>query len=566
MRKLHWWILGLFWLGCAFGLPLRSDELDMEQEVVAIVKQQYPVLRQSPLAVLLVSTDNCAGCSAIAINHAITALHSREPRLPCIVAIITPTHLEATTIRERFFTPYVIADTLPTHATYALKNEALLPRLIVFDSDNRVVFRQEDIRHTAPNYAAAIAGIVVPDGILPDTSQVNHTDATRSLRTPGLFGTDTESITLEEPTTRSVRDIISPVIAGANFAAINYLTGQIEQWDISNGMPYPPVKVPDTVTYFYRRTPHDRAWQSIEKKGYEMARFEALTAVDDTVYALVKLLAGYTVDTVMRQSDSGALAPFSIDKWQPGQVIVRMEQGEVKSIVPVPNTYTLLTIADNANGYIGGICSNVFLADTSAGDSVAFVVMIDKRATDTSPSVTEWKVANNGSVVSAGTLATAPDAALWYCDPMQSSFFLLYRNGNRKELVLRGTLRESGSPIRFLPPDTVDASQANQSRFAYLLDNVMTKGDTVFLLLIPEQPSSGLPCILQSYTTTGRFLGEQPLHVPMAQKALWIHLLAIENNKVVLLLNTQDKRWHIQRTAIDNTLPPTSVLHSSPSR
>lgn len=570
MQKLQRWILSLFFLGCIVAPPLRSNSSAVEQEALAIAKQKYPSLQKIPLAIFLVSTDNCAGCSAIAINHAITALHEKQPRLPCIVAVITSTSLEAVTIGERFFTPYIVADTLRTHINYALSHSTSLPQCAVFDNNGRLVFRQEDIQHHAPDYAAIISGITIPNDFIPDAlhvkSTTTNTETTTQIQEKSVA--DVDDITLEEPATRSVRDIICPVVTDKKFTGINYLTGQLEQWDITNGKIYAPIKVPDTVMYFYRRSSHDRAWSSIQKQGYEMARFEALAAVDDTLYALVKVLTGYTIDTVMRKSTSGTLSPVSIDKWQPGQIIVRMEQGKVKSIVPVPDAYTLLAIAGNGHGYIGGVCSNALMADTSAGDSVAYVIMINRREIDTSPSVATWKIANTGSVFSAGALATAPGDALWYCDPMQSKFFRLHHNGTHNSFALQGTVRKSGSPIRLLPQpsDNGEFNTSEQPQFSYVLNNMITKGDTLFMFLIPENPASGLSCLLQLYTNTGQFLGERTLRIPMLQEALWIHLLTIEHDNALIALNTQDKHWHIKRVTFDGSPLSVPVLRSESTR
>lgn len=535
-------------LGCMVLLPLHAAALPIEQEAYSIVLQKYEHLRQTPLALIVVATGNCAGCSALAINHAITTLHEHEPALPCVVVVIADDALEVATIRDRFFTPYVIADTTTAHKTYVTASGTALPLFAVIDSSGTVVFRREDIQHDQPDYAKSIAGITIPIATRELTEKEKAIREHPEKAEIRKILSDMDGIPLEEPETRSVGNLASPVVVGTTMMAVNHLSGALESWNIATGTIGAPIKVPDTVTYFYRTRENDAVWKKIREQGYEMSRFVALSAMDDTLYALVKLLRGYRIERVIKQSTHGVPDTVSTVLWQPGQVVVRFEHNIIKSITAVPAEYSLLSLVAGNKNHIGGSCSHALGAKISAGDSVVF--FLQKQVLNMSDTTILWKMANTGAIISSGAVAAAPDGKLWYCDPMQSQFYLLQPDGSRKDITAHGILSDCGSPIRLVsrPSDTGFVSLENQFRFSYILNNMIAVKDTVFLFFRPAHPSSTSLYLLQTYTTAGEFLGEEKLHTPIVPETRWAHLLSVDNNSALVLLNSNDNHWNLVRT------------------
>lgn len=552
-QRIVGYIIGsLFFLWGNFAALLYSGDQTIEQETRNIVLQDYPELQKIPFVLVLVSTHHCTECAAAATNGIIARIHQQRPSFPCVVAVIANNILDVTTIRDNFHTPAVVADTLVAHRTYLAHHSSDLPLLVVFDSTGKVVYSQKDIQHNQPDYTALLSGVTATQTI----ELLPHKKALYSIETTAPQVNSNE-ILLEQPSSRSISALGPPVIAGSVLVGVNFLTGHLESWDISTGTLLQETKVPDTATYFYRNRENALLWKQAEAQGYHTSRFEAVTAIGDTIYALARVLAHYTKKLVPGQSTTDSV--YSVD-WQPGQIIVRMERGTVKNIIPVPDGYGLYDLIADGNGYIGGVCNNVFGADKSAGDSLPFFMMIDSRETKPNDlgGTRIWKTANTGNIISAGAKATIPSGTIWYCDPIRQQFLLLRPDGTRDSIVPHGALQKSGSSIMLVsqPSNTTE-----QFHFSYILDNMIAIDDTLSMLLIPEKPSSGLPCLLQSYTTTGAFLGERALDIPAAQEALWIHLLAIEDGRATILLNTVDKRWHIRHIAL-----PTPTLHSESLR
>lgn len=527
----------------SLAIPLYGSESSIEQGIWKNVIREYPALQGTPVALVVVATHNCAGCSALAINHAMEELRTREPRLPFVVAVIAEEALEATTVRERFFTPYVVADTVSAHRLYAVTSTANLPLFAVLDSAGNVLFRQEDIQHNQPNYAASIAGLVFPEEharlSMPTEKQVHQ------LRAELL--PDSNAILLEEPGTRSVRDIAPPVVAGGKLAALNYLTGALEYWDRATGRIAASFSVPDTAAYFYCQNRGDPRWKDIQKRGYEMSRFQSVTAVGDTVYALAKVLVGYNLKTTLQRDSTGNTDTVTGTQWHSGNVIVCWVDTVVQRIVPVPQKYSLIDITANDAGVVGGVCSTMFGADKSDGDSVVFFATVHAHKHPPTAG-TVWKTPNTGGIVSAGAKAAAPNGALWYCDPMQHQFFLLHRDGGRTSIPLRGMLAQSASPIRFIPASS-DAVQSDDAH-TYALTTMLSVGDTLYVFLIPAAMPSSLPCIMQAYIPSGTFLGEWKVDIPSVHEATSIHLLAVQEGQATFVLNTLNKRWRVQNAPL----------------
>lgn len=550
-------------LGCMVLLPLHAAVLPIEQEAYSIVLQKYENLQQTPLALIVVATGNCAGCSALAINHAITTLHEHEPALPCVVVVIADEALEVATIRDRFFTPYVIADTTTAHKAYVAASGTALPLFAVIDSSGTVVFRREDIQHNQPDYATSIAGITIPTATRErakniDVNTMREHREKATIRTRIL--SDKDNVPLEEPDTRSVGNLASPVVVGTSMMAVNSLTGALESWDITTGTIGTPIKVPDTVAYMFRPHENDAVWKKIREQGYEMSRFVALSAMDDTLYALVKLLRGYRIERVIKQSAHGTSDTVFTVLWQPGQVVVRFEHNIIKSITAVPAEYSLISLVAGNSNYVGGSCSHALGARASAGDSVVF--FLQQQILDTPDTTLLWKMANTGAIISSGAVAAAPDGKIWYCDPMQSQFYLLQPDGSRKDITAREILSDCGSPIRLVsrPSDTGFVSLENQFRFSYILNNMIAVKDTVFLFFRPAHPSSTSPYLLQTYTTTGEFLGEETLYTPVLAETRWAHLLSVDNTSALVLLNSNDNHWNLMR------VPAHKLPFQSPSQ
>lgn len=536
------------------ALPLYGYGQSLEEESRLLVLQRYGELAERPFILFIVSARTCTGCAAVAVNEAVAELQAENPAIPCVLSVIADNAVEAFALQSKFTTPYIVADTQSSHIHQADRQDTLLPTVVLFDSSGAIVFQQKNIRHSQPNYAAVLRSITwgvntVAQPIVQrkDSWPMEASQAHRQREED--FFTEGEGLTLEASSTRYTQDISFPVLMGDMLFCYNNFTGEVEAWNSKTGQLQHPIAIPDTVVYFFRERKHKKLWKQIEQQGYDMAPVYGMDATHDTLCLLVQLLAGYTLEDVVQKLPSGVLDTFQRASWYKRDVLVRMaKNGTVYSLDTLPRTPALFDLIAGSKGIIGGVCTDILGESEPHRDSIVFFAAIDMSKGSTVAAV--WKTPNTGKVFSAGAKAAAPNGALWYCDPMQAQFFLFQPDGSHTSIELRGTLIESSSPIRFVPPPPDTADGESEPAHSYALDNMVSIGDTLYVLLTPTQHSSGWPCIAQSYTTTGRFLGEWTLHIPLAQGAKWVHLLAVQEGQAVVLLNTPSKRWHIVRVPI----------------
>lgn len=541
------WAIVVLCIYCSTVVPLYSAVSTTEDEARSLVLNAYPNLEGQPLALVVLSFYNCTSCAATAINNMTSILRREMPSLACAVVVVGSDEVSTAELRDKFFTPYVVSDTIVDHAVYAAKNIADLPLLVVSNSKGNVVFRQENIQQYVPDYSAMIAKLGDEHGREEHSPSPQNNAALPSAKKNSLPPVvDEGGVVLEEPSTHPTKNLGTVVRAGTALVGLNVATGTLEVWHGETGAYLREITVPDTAQYFYRRQGDAELWQGIEEQGYEMARFEAIDARNDTVYALAKVLAHYTQELRVEKLASGVLdSSYSID-WQPGQVVVRMVEWKVDRIIPVPSEYPLFDIVINTAGDIAGACANALVPAANPGDSSAFFVLFHKRNSSKHVGATAWNTHSPNGMVSVGGKAAAPNG-VWYCDPSGLGLVLLHPDGSRSDILMRGVLSESASPVALLPSFS-DTASAYESQPAYMLDNLASVGDTLHVFLTPIKSLLGLPCVVQSYTTAGQFLGEWTLNIPFAQGASWIHLLAVENGQAVLLLDTSEQRWRVVRT------------------
>lgn len=545
---------------CSIAVPLYGGVSAVEREAHSLVLNAYPNLQGKPLAVVVLSVHNCTGCAATAVNNMTSILRQEEPSFACAVVVIGSDESLIAELRDKFFTPYVVADTIAEHSIYAERTISTLPLLVAFNSSEEAVFRQENIQEHLPDYTAMIAKIakapVQEEHSLIVQEQETKVSKKETSLPPQVDG---ESVVLEELSTHPAKNIGTIVRAGAMLVGLNIITGNLEVWNGETGAYLREVKVPDTVQYFYRQQADSLLWRTVEEEGYEMSRFEAIDAKGDTVYALAKVLAQYTRELRVEKSASGAIdSGYSIN-WQPGQVVVRIVGWKVDKIIPVPSQYPFFDIVSTTLGGLGGVCANALVATNNAEDSAAFFALLHEDESGTPWKATVWNARSTNGMATVGGKASAPDGCVWYCDPMEPVLVLFLPDGSRRDVVMKGTLPECASPIT-LVLSASDAASTDRNQPLYMLDNMVSVRDTLYVFLTPTEGASGLPCIVQSYTTEGLFLGEWTVGIPFAQQALWVHLLSVREGHAMVLLNTPDKRWRVVHVPI---VPPAHVQATS---
>lgn len=514
------------------------------------VATEYMPPGDEPMVLIAASVQQCVGCAVLAINRCIEQVHDIRPDAACVVLILTDDPRDVETIRERFATPYVLA-VPPGQSSFSSSGHRLLPAVFVVDG-MEVVFSHYDVQHS-PMDTGILAQAL--DGRREILYTVAGASVAAELREPEKQTTDFDDtrgyVLLQEPDDRSVAHLASVVWQPATriLYGINTLTNGIERWD-EEGRLLTPLTLPDTVKYFFRVSPDDPVWSLLEDQGYDVMEVTALTVVDRTVYALVTLLSGYDVRTVVEQS--GTVQQFV---WDKSQVVVQITDGVVRDILPLPSHYSFLDLAADSTT-VSGTCvdATTTISGYTAADSVAFLATVDiaprNSGDGTIRDVTVWKQ-QNAAPVSIGRLCANGRGTLWYCDPQHRMLLVRRTDGSIRHVEPRGVLNMCGGSVIAAG----DSDTARTSEQPYILQD-MTAGNEVALLLVPAIRSD-LPCVVQFYSATTGFLGERLPGPELTGRVRQAHLAGIDEQALVFLARTD--RWKLLRIP----LPSVAVAPAS---
>ncbi len=504
-----------------------------EQEALTLVQKEYEQFRTAPrLALIIMSTQNCIGCAMLAVNNAVASLRNYDSTIPCAVVIVTDDARDVATLRHKIASSYIVADTEPGHVSYASMAGQVLPVLAVLSHD--VITIHENLQHIPPDFSQLFAwSAETPEQqLLLASAAATHTRKAISI---APFIT-----TLEEPKDRSIKYLMSPVLSASRdkLYGINHLTNSIEVWDVSSGALLEPITATDRLKYFFRKNERDTVWKITERQGYDPARFIALRAVDDTVYALAILLAGYererSSDRAANGSDSTTMSVY----WITQQVAVKIYDHAIQSITPLPEKYSFIELLADRTGAIGGTCIESVDEGMEAMsiDSLAVVALLEPGGYDRI-----WKAPASLSS-SLGSAAMSPEGTIWYCDPLQPVFFVARAGHPATAIPLQKQLLHAGSPLLLDVPEDMKTFAAPP--FAYFLESMKAWDDKVAIFLSPTDTAAHVDRLVQTYRDDGTFLGEVPLRAPVIEKAAMAWLVDVQENMAIVLAEN-NKRWQL---------------------
>lgn len=507
---------------CIVAVHSASPHTELQRDVVALVQKEHPEFRQAvQFAVVVMSLNNCVGCAMAAVNNATTSLHSFNTEIPCAVVVIAEDADDAWTLRKKIAAPYVVADTGHEHVRYAALSGAALPVLIAVSEGTMQLHK--DLQHTPPDFRQLFA---VSAQFNKGIQLATAADVAVSEQKV-LFPT-----ALEVPKGRSLKYLLSPVLTASRekLYGINYLTNSIEVWDATTGAVQEPIAAPDTLKYFFRTDERDTLWTLTESQGYDPARFVALHAIDDTVYALVMVLAGYEYERSTGGSTPNSDSTTNAVLWSTQQVIAKIHDRTVTAIIPLPEKYSFVELLVDRSGTFGGTCLEA-TEKRSQRDSLAVIALSKPRG--------GWRLWKTTATKkpTLGSAALSPEGTIWYCDPQRPAFFVAKPGTPPVAVPIQKQLVNAGTPLLLeASPDMNNAVLP----FPYVLESMKAYGDKVLLLLSPTDSLSGAERVVQAYKDDGSFIGEFPVRIDST--AVW---LVGAGDNAALVLVEKGKRWQL---------------------
>lgn len=532
-----------------WSAPVHETPFGVQAEIRQVVNECYPELRDgAPIAVVILSIQNCRNCALTAANHAIESVRSNNTSIPCIAVIVTSDSRDVPSLREQIRTPYIASDTLATHVHFAERNARLLPALALYGRGDTVLYWQEDIAHTIVDNDALqfyTAGSMPFASVVLSLPAAEETPVAAQCQEPRRYSLANGGA-LEMSPTRSLTHLLTPVMGRGRLWGINYMTGAIESWDRSTGAVLPPFRMPDTVRYFFRKDADDPWWRMAEEQGYELAQVAALRAVEDTVYALVALLQGYTMRVAAQANAAGGVDTTQSIAWHKAQVVVKIHRDSVQGIVPLSPKYFLLGLVADSSGAMGGVCMDE-TAD-AAGDSTVFFIRFHVQSILEQQKKTyalrvwrkKYRVGH-----SLGMAAMALSGIVWYCNPGHNSFLVLRRDGRAQAVGPHGVLAKC-----FMPVQGEEADSASGD--TYQLAGIATDGDDTVLLVLPEGNAQKGGGVLCRYSSSGKHRegDELLLSSVLPEPPIAVHLLGVQEHLAWLLLQNHQKQWHLTPVAL----------------
>lgn len=508
-----------------------------------------------PNAVFITSVWNCTGCAAVAINSMVNHLYTIDTSITCLIIILATDEKEVQTVRSIFSTSYIIAD-IRNYTEDADTFLFALPAFALIDADGSTLSISRDIQHHPPDYRQIKSSITntkrrlgqIPTALFIErhtgSASENHRD-------------EADTTSLENPIDRSVITIASPVIDHINkrLYAINTLANCIERWDISSGKILDPLRIPDSIAYLFCPDPANPFWSAIKEQRGDITHIDGLFTVGDTLYVLLTTLSEYTA-TYIKEADDSILQIA----WYNSQIV--WKNCSDGGLIPLPPRYDIRSFVADRHGRVGGACIAFTVDDhTISSDSSIFFVMVDgrhilRRLSDPCE-VRVWKQKNIEE--SVGKATAAQDGALWYCNPNRKELFFLPVNGSIQRVVPKGALRISSGAITF-----ADRGKPLEQSLLYSVHGMLAASDILYLFLVPAG-SSSLPCIVQTYSATTGFLGEQKLDTGLIADNQSIHLAGIDKSNLMFLLRTTDtRRWKLLRVPVPKSdIVPVSQENSA---
>lgn len=532
------------------------------ERLVNTVHQQYPQLRAtSPLCIVLTSVQRCVGCGVLAVNGTLELVQQASTTATCVVMLFVEEEQEAHILREKFHTPFVVADTTPLFLASELVQH--YPILLILDNKGNLLFRQADLQHNAlhyPEVQKALAAVETPIA----TSESAHTTQSERRQEDGeVAARATQSravdknqggILLDEPRGYSSGNIMSPVVnhATQTLFAINPLTNAIDAWSTATGAMLFSLSLPDTLVYYFRPDAANKRWRDWEEQGATITQAHSLALAGDTLYLLVNAHSGYTEEKKYGRTPVGTMDTLVEITWKKRQLLASFYRQKLVNIVELPLSNWLLDIRATPAGGIGGTClwynfrRSVPIATQK--DSLSFLYLYgpDKAVGVYQPALHDLQQAlrmEKPEAYSLGSTAFASNGEIWYCDPNKNALFVIDAYGVLRRVLIKGELSSceggivlSGAPL----------SQDATGEVRYALRGMLATPGALCVLLVPLNGTTAMP-IAQLYTTAGEFIGEHAVSIPLEDEMPLLHIVDYNGKDATILAHTPGKRWRIIR-------------------
>lgn len=563
-------------LCCLYNQPLYGA--GKYNNVLQKIYREFPELQAvSPLCVVLTSIQRCVGCGVLAVNGTMELLQQAHTTATCAVILFAEREQEADVVRDKLLSPFVIVDTAKTFLLPRFVRH--YPMLLVLNNEGELLFHQADLQHAALRYTdvqKVLATNVVKNrrdaGVRWEEGKTEGEERSAQKAPTDVIDETRKFVFLDEPKGYAAGSLISPLANGTmrTVFAINSLANTIGAWDAATGALLFSLPLPDTVVYYFRTDSADRRWRDWEQQGATIAQLRSLAMARDTLCALVDIFSGYTEEKKYGSTPMGTMDTLVEIAWKKRQIVARLFNKTLLDIVEVPNSHSLIDLHGLPNGGFGGTCVwNNFRRSQpieEQRDSLAFLRVYGsgKAVPPYQPAVQELQrrlLPERSSSYSIGLAATASNGDIWYCDPNKNALFVLTAAGSLQRVATENALYScSGGIVLAGGTPTPDSAKKNN----YSLQGMVATPQQVCILLSPLDFSSAMPHILQVYAATGEFVGEHALDTLLTNKTSSLQVVAYQNDEVVLLQRTSDKRWRVVREPL--RLSSTSLSNPSAHR
>lgn len=562
-------LCGLWYPAPVYGRDVSPDNNWVVQRVAEAFPQKCQNQRY---CILLTSIQRCVGCGVMAVNGTIELLHQIDSSFVCIVVLAVEDRREAEVVRQKFLTPFFLADTTPS----LLTSDRVLqfPELLIIGRNGKVVYHRNDLQHSDPEYIK-IRQVLSSDTLYDDSTYSSMPLLSSEQKTEGLAIGLVQSelpemeLYLEEPDFHPISRLSVSVynIRDHQISAINTLTNSIDSWRVTDGRFVSSLVLPDSIRYRFRKDSTDWRWRDMEKQGGDIAKLRSLAFAGDTLYAIVDILGGYTQRTTVGKTPAGTIDSVVYVVWQNRQIIVRVHNGSFLGVIEPTEPATLVELC-TINGMYGG--TSIWTGFSSYRpiaeqmDSIRrFTFYWGEQAVAAHNPLllrAQQYMANAGdsAVIAIGKIAASQNGALWYCAPENRLLLHFQFPDQLRRIEPQGALRQCTGSI-LLGEKVAIAAVYSKARFN--LKGITTFNNNISLFL-GSSDSSQASYLLQYYSSTGTFLGEQQLPTRSVESAL---LAGSDNTHLIFLLRTTDtRRWKLLRVPVPEAdIPPVSQENST---